>query len=266
MTLTNVRNFIFAVGVVVLLIAVSNLTSSSRLDDAVRVVVELTTLQEVVNALDQIDEALEEERIAAGQYPLNGDEQMITRIADAQAQYDEAWAVILNYRGDEKAEVLANISTARETYKGMLDEVISEYQSNPANNDAASKMSTAITYYLQNLDPALISFRTPEVQAFLAKSKAEAAEAESYLRQSRIVSIVGTGTTIVGVGMTFVYAFGMTRIVRSILEIINTANSISRGDLDIPIDVDKPGEIGELAEAIERMRTSLKAAIERLRR
>jgi HAMP domain-containing protein len=66
--------------------------------------------------------------------------------------------------------------------------------------------------------------------------------------------------------MTFIYAFGMTRIVRSILEIIDTANSISRGDLDIPIDTEKPGEIGELAEAIERMRTSLKAAIERLRR
>jgi methyl-accepting chemotaxis protein len=169
-------------------------------------------------------------------------------------------------RGNEKAEVLANISTARETYKGMLDEVITAYQSNPANNDAASKMSTAITYYLQNLDPSLSSFKEPEIQAFLDKSKAEAAEAQRYIQQSRIVSAIGTASTIVGVVMTFVYAIGMTRIVRSILEIINTANSISRGDLDIPIDVDKPGEIGELAEAVERMRTSLKAAIERLRR
>jgi HAMP domain-containing protein len=266
MTLRNVRNFIFGVGIVVLLIAVSNIISASRLSDAVNVVVELTTLQEVVNGLDQIDKALEEERIAVGQYPLNGDEQMITRISEAQAQYDESWAVIMKNRGDEKAEVLANISTARETYKGMLNEVITEYQSNPANNDAASKMSTAITFYLQNLDPALSSFREPEIQAFLDKSKAEAAEAQRYIQQSRIVSIIGTASTLVGVGMTFVYAFGMTRIVRSILEIINTANSISRGDLDIPIDVDKPGEIGELAQAIERMRTSLKAAIERLRR
>jgi HAMP domain-containing protein len=36
--------------------------------------------------------------------------------------------------------------------------------------------------------------------------------------------------------------------------------------MDVPIDVDQTGEIGELAKAIERMRTSLKAAIERLRR
>ena len=52
----------------------------------------------------------------------------------------------------------------------------------------------------------------------------------------------------------------------SITRIIDAANSMSRGDLDVPIDADQPGEIGELAKAIERMRTKLKAAIERLRR
>jgi HAMP domain-containing protein len=244
MTLKNVRNFIFAVGIVVLLIAVSNITSSQRLNDAVAVVVDLTSLQEVVNALDQIDQALEEERIAVGQYPLSGDEALLTRISNAQAEYDEYWDVIMNNRGTEKAETLAAIATARENYVALLDDVINTYQSNPASNDAASKMSTAITFYLQILDPAISSF----------------------LNQSKIVSWVGTAATIVGVIMTFVYAFGMTRIVRAILEIINTANSISRGDLDFPINVDQPGEIGDLAQAVERMRTSLKAAIERLRR
>ena len=266
MTLKNVRNFIFAVGVAVLLIAVSNITSSRRLDEAVKVVVDLTTLQEVVNALDQIDSALEEERIAVGQYPLSGDDQLLSRISDAQAQYDEYWNIIMGHRGDEQAEVLTTISTARETYTGMLDDVISAYQSNPANNDSSSKMATAITFYLQTLDPALSSFKEPEIATFVERSKTESAEAERFLQQSTIVTVVGTTATITGVVMTFIYAFGMTRIVRSILEIIDTANSISRGDLDIPIDVEQPGEIGDLAEAIERMRTSLKAAIERLRR
>ena len=41
MTLTNVRNFIFAVGIVVLLIAISNIASTSRLDDAVKIVIEM---------------------------------------------------------------------------------------------------------------------------------------------------------------------------------------------------------------------------------
>ena len=266
MTLKNIRNFIFAVGIVVLLIAVGNITSSQRLNQTVEVMVDLTTLQEIVNAVDKIDQALEDERIAVGQYPLNGDEQLLNQIADAQAQYDENWDILMQYRGTERAEVLGTISTARETYKGMLEDVISSYQANPTDNDAASKMAAAITFRLQNLDPPLSNFKDPEIETFIERSHTEAAEAQSYLQQERIISIIGSIVTLAGVIMTFVYAFGMNRMVRSILEIINTANSISRGDLDLPIDVEQPGEIGDLAQAVERMRTSLKAAIERLRR
>jgi HAMP domain-containing protein len=56
------------------------------------------------------------------------------------------------------------------------------------------------------------------------------------------------------------------RVIQSITQIVDAANAISRGDLDVPIDVEQGGEMGELAKAIDRMRTSLKAAIERLRR
>jgi len=266
MTLKNVRNFIFAVGIIVLIMIVNNIFSSQRLGNAVDVVIELTTLQEVVNAVDQLDKALEDERIAVGQYPLSGNEELLTRITDAQAQYDEYWDVIMDKRGAENPELLAEISTARETYKSMLDDVISTYQSNPSNNTSASKLATALTFYLQNLDPVLSSFSEPEISKFIQSAEVDALEAKNLLTTSRTVGYIGTAASLAGVVMTFIYAVGMQRAVRSVLEIIDSANSISRGDLDVPIDVDKPGEIGELAEAIERMRTSLKAAIERLRR
>jgi HAMP domain-containing protein len=38
------------------------------------------------------------------------------------------------------------------------------------------------------------------------------------------------------------------------------------GDLDTPIQIKATGEVGVLAESIERMQTSVKAAIERLQR
>ncbi len=57
-----------------------------------------------------------------------------------------------------------------------------------------------------------------------------------------------------------------TRLMNSMTSIIDATNAISRGDLDIPIEINQAGEIGELAKAIDRMRASLKAAIERLRR
>jgi HAMP domain-containing protein len=56
------------------------------------------------------------------------------------------------------------------------------------------------------------------------------------------------------------------RMIQAIQAIVDAANAISRGDMDVPIDVEQGGEIGELAQAIDRMRTSLRAAIERLRR
>jgi HAMP domain-containing protein len=38
------------------------------------------------------------------------------------------------------------------------------------------------------------------------------------------------------------------------------------GELDTPIQIKEKGEVGVLAESIERMQTSVKAAIERLQK
>ncbi|MEJ2606722.1 MAG: HAMP domain-containing protein [Anaerolineales bacterium] len=50
------------------------------------------------------------------------------------------------------------------------------------------------------------------------------------------------------------------------LYLSSAAESISRGDLDTPIIAETGDEMEDLARSIERMRVSLKAAIERLRR
>lgn len=54
-------------------------------------------------------------------------------------------------------------------------------------------------------------------------------------------------------------------IVRPILHLSRAADQISMGDLETQIEVRSRDEIGALAESIERMRTSLKAAIQRMR-
>lgn len=54
-------------------------------------------------------------------------------------------------------------------------------------------------------------------------------------------------------------------VARPVLELSRAADQISLGDLDAKVGVRSRDEIGTLAESIERMRTSLKAAIERLR-
>jgi HAMP domain-containing protein len=56
------------------------------------------------------------------------------------------------------------------------------------------------------------------------------------------------------------------RITKQMIYLTDAAEKISMGDLESIVRLDAKDEIGDLANAIERLRESLKAAIERLRR
>jgi len=266
MTLRQVRNYIIAFGVVVLGLVGFNYYSNSTLADTMAITIDLTTLQEVVQSVEKIRDALEEERIAIGQYPLTGNADLLTRIANAQQEYDQSWEVVVTNRGETMEAQITDIETARETYVGLLNEVISEYQRNPSNNQSSVKLSQAINYYLQNLDPKISSLAEPEIAKLSERVEVEKVRARNLLRVTQIGTIVGIAISAAALLMTGLAVFGTQTMVNSINKIVVAANSISRGDLDLAIDVDQRGEIGEMAQAIERMRTSLKAAIERLRR
>jgi methyl-accepting chemotaxis protein len=61
--------------------------------------------------------------------------------------------------------------------------------------------------------------------------------------------------------------FTAGRLTKPIEEITEAADKISLGELDISIQVRASGdEIEKLANSLERMRVSLKSAIERLRK
>lgn len=71
-------------------------------------------------------------------------------------------------------------------------------------------------------------------------------------------------TLIIGITLSLITA---RRITQPLVELAKAADRISLGELDHePIEVKSNDEIGELATALERMRTSLSAAIDRLRR
>ncbi|WP_019009881.1 HAMP domain-containing protein [Deinococcus aquatilis] len=56
------------------------------------------------------------------------------------------------------------------------------------------------------------------------------------------------------------------RVVQPIERLVSVADAISMGDLTRPVQADRNDEIGDLAQALERMRLSLEAAMDRLRR
>lgn len=63
-----------------------------------------------------------------------------------------------------------------------------------------------------------------------------------------------------------IYFYASYSIVRPISHLSEVADKISMGDLNATVDVSAKGEIGVLARSIERMQTSVKAAIERLQK
>lgn len=92
------------------------------------------------------------------------------------------------------------------------------------------------------------------------------------IKQSYFNSVLNTIGLIIAI-IVFIFLllaigvaiFAAQRLTRPIIELTQASNNISLGQLDQAIQLKTDDEIGELAEALERMRISLKQALERLR-
>ncbi len=266
MELKNIRKFMIVFGSVVMVLVVTAFFSAANLNRSTQLTIDLIGLQEVNQASNNIITALDEERISIGQYQLSGNEETLTRIENAQAEYEKNWNIIIKNLGNEQAKSIADIEAARATYKGMLDDLILEYQFNPDDNQSGEILRDAINYYLQNVNPGFTNLIEPEIEELARLTEIERSNVQ---RNAFIAQTVLFLSVLVGIASIVVVVSAMifsSRLMNSMTSIIDATNAISRGDLDIPIEINQSGEIGELAKAIDRMRTSLKAAIERLRR
>lgn len=89
-------------------------------------------------------------------------------------------------------------------------------------------------------------------------------EAARNLRNTLLLVL---GVSLLALVLAAVLALRATRrVVQPIERLVKVADAISMGDLTRPVQVTRNDEIGDLAQALERMRLSLEAAMERLRR
>ncbi len=86
---------------------------------------------------------------------------------------------------------------------------------------------------------------------------------QQYNRRFGILMIITGAVLLVLLGVIYAYSYSVVSPIKKLSEI---ADRISMGDLDARIDVKATGEIGVLAQSLERMQTSVKAAIERLQK
>jgi two-component system sensor histidine kinase VicK len=81
-----------------------------------------------------------------------------------------------------------------------------------------------------------------------------------------VIPLVKLLIAVVGCAMALA-VFLAWRINRPIFRLVRTAKAISAGDLDVPsVRIEDPTEFSELSRALERMRSSVKAAMTRLGR
>jgi HAMP domain-containing protein len=100
--------------------------------------------------------------------------------------------------------------------------------------------------------------------AILSKmNQMEGVYAAQYGRRVALFLVIVLLDLVVLLGVIYLYS---TSVVRPIRQLSDVADRISMGDLEAPVTVEGKGEVARLARSIERMRMSVKTAIERLER
>lgn len=137
--------------------------------------------------------------------------------------------------------------------------------------DADGKIRPKYMYLAPVKGTDLIVAATTYIDEFSKPSKAieskmkeiERRYSEEYENRIRIFYIVVLGVILILLVRIFFYA---RSVIKPILQLAEVADKISMGELDTPINVKAKGEVAVLADSIERMQTSIKAAIERLQK
>jgi HAMP domain-containing protein len=137
--------------------------------------------------------------------------------------------------------------------------------------DADGRIRPKYMYLAPVKDTDLIVAATTYIDEFSRPTKAiegkmkqiEKSYLEGYEDKIKIFYVVILCVVLVLLVRIYFYARSVIRPIRYLSEV---ADKISMGELDTPIQVKGKGEVGALAESIERMQTSVKAAIERLQK
>lgn len=106
-------------------------------------------------------------------------------------------------------------------------------------------------------------FSKPANTISVTLKKLQETYSQQYNRRFGILMIITAAVLLILLGVIYAYSYSVVSPIRQLSEI---ADRISMGDMDAKIDVKATGEIGVLAQSLERMQTSVKAAIERLQK
>ncbi len=198
--------------------------------------------------------------------PIRRDNRLIGVMAGAMTREDLSQAIVRWRRGktgfafliDEKGRVVAHQDESLVITKKNLNThpLIKSYKSGRWTTHAT-------TFVNDNGHPSYGHVKTLK-RGWAIAIQQENAEVFATLEKVRNFAIILLISTIVIVSL--IAWISARAIVTPIMKLTDVAERMSLGDLNMQINIPSKDEIGLLAQAIKRMQTSLRLAMERLRR
>lgn len=243
--------FLLAVSIVVTL-----LSSKRVLDTSDRIA---TIQYPSMKALDQMAIQLFKKRTIYDQYFLTkraSDKRKIEQIEKEFEKYFKQAAEL-----SPNMEVKDKLSPLLKKYNSIFETVIEYMDKYPDNlTGIMRKVAIADQYFNDELMPVINE---------LSQQKSEATDnlvndlQNNLKRSNNLTLIVGIIAIVLGIILASILSRGITKPVK---ELTAAVDEISVGKVDTEIEVKTHDEIHHLAVSIDRMRKSLKKAMERLQR
>ncbi len=214
--------------------------------------------QQTIESVERGMRLLLTERTLLSHHFATGDE---VAASDTREDYMQEWALVVDNTDAQYSDKVEVIERAVTLYHQYLDKAQSTYEANPGNiSGALLELDEADIFFIQIVKPAIDDLLTAADVELIQLVDIMENQIIDIMRVAILVVIIGI---IIGVLSGLTISRGLTR---AALYLSSAAESISRGDMDSPIIAETGDEMEDLARSIERMRVSLKAAIERLRR
>jgi methyl-accepting chemotaxis protein len=260
MKLTIERKLGLGFGIVLILLLTVSVVGVVSLNRAQTLTNEIIELQELGEAADVLALAQHLERLGLIDYIISGEEDEKAEIEEAQEVYEEQVVILQKAQNFPKlASPAESIIQVTEEMDVLLDEILEAYEANP--NDVSSALEA-----LKSVNDFNDATMVPVIEELDNQLKILVEEkTENVTSQVKNMIVVGVVVSlislIVSTGAAYYISLG---VVRSATHLREAADSISRGNLDVLIEVFTGDEMEDLAAAIERMRASLKLAVSRL--
>lgn len=215
-----------------------------------------------LKALDHMKILLYEKRIIYERYFFTNDKMHLEQLKSIQDEYGKNLLVYLSHPLDESEWQLINkFDPLVKNYSNRLDDAVSYFNSNPDNLEGTMRLFAEADLVF---DKDII----PTIELLHEFKNNETDKMVNDIRNSSkiIIWVVSIPFIFVIIASALLSFFLSRNMSRAIISLTEAADAISLGDFSKAVTATTKDEIGDLAQAVERMRVSLQKALERLKK